>query len=68
MGTNKRNWGERMSGARKIKPKKFRKPCRLCNKLFRPIGNSEKLCSKCYYEVQRKNVRNKISKRAGRNR
>jgi hypothetical protein len=34
--------------------------CRICGKMFRPIGNAETLCDKCYYISQRKNVRDRV--------
>jgi hypothetical protein len=39
---------------------RFRKPCRICGKMFRPVGIAETLCDKCYYISQRKNVRGRV--------
>jgi hypothetical protein len=48
-----------MTGLRKTR-KRFRKPCRICEKMFLPIGNAETLCDKCYYISQRKNVKSRV--------
>jgi hypothetical protein len=48
-----------MTGLRRTR-KRFKKPCRICGKMFRPIGLAETLCEKCYYISQRKNVRGRI--------